>query len=318
LDESRVYASGECASELGNPSLVGPFNDAGVAIFILCIRNSHLPPAGFGCVPSPQSGSAVIVPGGVVLLPNRMFNMKKRLLHRFTPFVELSRRQRRDLYVRLRSKIERKASIYGEKFTSDLVLDEPGRPRLYKQWFDFYFLGSDGITIWNTFIRTAADEFWSQASSLASVRVMSLLSDEQKEQEYKKPRWEGPFMEDGEKYYLMAEREEQAYACFGGLTSTEYKQKCEREIIENEPPAIYESFKIDRSYEYGIGLKAVVLADEINRDVIEMTIERFRQMGETDWQSEHPVPREALPVETQDTALSKIDRSTGVYNVIER
>jgi hypothetical protein len=81
-----------------------------------------------------------------------MFDMKKRLLHRFMPFVELPPRQRRDLYVSLRWRISRKASIYGGKFTSDLVLDEPDRPKLYKQWFDFYFLGSDGITIWNAFI----------------------------------------------------------------------------------------------------------------------------------------------------------------------
>jgi len=88
---------------------------------------------------------------------------------------------------------------------------------------------------------------------------------------------------------------------------SEYKDKVEPEIIENNPPAIYESFQIDSSYQYGIGLKAVVQADEINREVIEATIDRFRQVGENNWQSPQPVSRELLPFETQKMALSKID-----------
>ena len=86
----------------------------------------------------------------------------------------------------------------------------------------------------------------------------------------------------------------------------EYERKYELEIIENAPPPVYESFKVDRSYQYGIGLQAVVQAEEINREVIEATIDRFRQVGEKDWQSEKPVPREALAFETQETALSKV------------
>lgn len=72
---------------------------------------------------------------------------------------------------------------------------------------------------------------------------------------------------------------------------------------KNEPPVIHESFTIEPGYRYGIGLYAVVQADEINREVIE----RFREAGEKDWQSEHPVSLELLPVETQEEALSKID-----------
>jgi hypothetical protein len=104
----------------------------------------------------------------------------------------------------------------------------------------------------------------------------------------------------------MAERAEHAYDCFGGLTLREYKEKTELEIIENEPPAIYESFETDPSYEYGTGLHAIVQAEEINREVIDSTIDKFRQVGEVDWQSEQAVPREVLPFETEETALSKV------------
>jgi hypothetical protein len=231
--------------------------------------------------------------------------MKKRRPFNFTPFAELPRRQRRNLFVSLRWTIKQEADKYGGKFTTHLMLDEPGRPRLYKQSFDVLFLGSDGVTIWNATIRTATDAFWSKTSELASERAFSLLSEEQQKQEGLE--FEGPFRnKDGEKYYTMAERAEQAYDCFGGLTLREYKEKTELEIIENEPPAIYESFETDPSYEYGIGLHAIVLADEINREVIDSTIDRFRQVGEVDWQSEQPVSREVLPFETQETALSKV------------
>jgi hypothetical protein len=231
--------------------------------------------------------------------------MKKRGLFDFTPFAQLPRRQRRNLYVSLRWTIKQEADKYGGKFTTDLMLDELGRPSLYKQWFDVYFLGTDEVTIWNATICTATDAFWSKTSQLSSERAFSLLSEEQQKQEGL--QLEGPFRrEDGEKYYKMAERPKQAYDCFGGLTLREYEEKTELEIIENEPPTIYESFEVDPSYEYGIGLQAVVKADEINRKVIETTIERFREVGEADWQSEQPVPRETLPFETQETALSRV------------
>ena len=55
-------------------------------------------------------------------------------------------------------------------------------------------------------------------------------------------------------------------------------------------------------YRYGTGLYAVVQADEINREVIERTIERFREVGEKDWQSECPVSCELFLIITRSTA----------------
>ena len=70
-----------------------------------------------------------------------------------TPYGQLSRRKQRDNFIRLRQKIRNDTSIYGGEFTSDHVLNEPGRPALYNQWADAYFLGSDGLTIWTSHIR---------------------------------------------------------------------------------------------------------------------------------------------------------------------
>jgi hypothetical protein len=189
------------------------------------------------------------------------------------------------------------------------MLDEPGRPPLYKQWFDdVLFLGTDGITIWNAAIVTATWEFWSKASRLVSDHAFSLLSQDQLKQEGL--QLEGPFYDNNGKYYKMAERPAPVYDCFGGLTLREYEEQCKLKIIEDEPPVIHESFEIDPRYEYGIGLRAVVQADEVNREVSEKTIDRFRELGEVNWRSEQPVPREALPFETQEMALSKVDFPT--------
>jgi hypothetical protein len=226
------------------------------------------------------------------------------------PFVKLPRRRRRDLYVSLRWRITQEGSKYGGKFTTDQVLDEPERPRLYKQSFDVFFLGSERTTIWNMSIRTAAAAFWSKTHEIAHERAFSLLSKEQIEQECRM-EWEGPFVRDGKKYYAMVERRAQSYDCFGGLTLPEYQEKSKLEVIENEPPEVFESLRTHRQCIYGLGLQAVIQADEINREVIQATIERFREVGETDWQGDKPVSRECLPFETREMALSQMKYSSG-------
>jgi hypothetical protein len=57
--------------------------------------------------------------------------MKKRRPFNFTPFAELPPRQRRNLYVSLRWTITQEADKYGGKFTTHLMLDEPGTAPSY-------------------------------------------------------------------------------------------------------------------------------------------------------------------------------------------
>ena len=83
-------------------------------------------------------------------------------------------------------------------------------------------------------------------------------------------------------------------------------RKLEAEIARNEPPVIHESFKLDRSYVYGIGLKIVLDVDVINQASIEAAIDRFIAVGETDWVSPEPVTRDRLPVVSEHEALATI------------
>ena len=81
----------------------------------------------------------------------------------------------------------------------------------------------------------------------------------------------------------------------------------ETAIIRDEPPVIYESFKLDRSYAYGIGLRIVQDVEVINQAAIEAAIDRFLAIGETDWVSSKAVPRDHLPLVREREALASVD-----------
>lgn len=70
----------------------------------------------------------------------------------------------------------------------------------------------------------------------------------------------------------------------------------EAQIIRDAPPVVHESFRVDRRYESGVGLHIVSDIERIDRAGIEAAIDRFFAVGETDWQSPLPVPRDRLPI----------------------
>jgi len=230
---------------------------------------------------------------------------KAQRFYRSRPFVALSQRKRRELYVRLRWKIRCEAPLYGGRFTSRLVMEED-RPDLYNQWFDFYFLGRDRYTIWNASICTARLAFWDAVTDLALDRTFAKLTPEEQEEENKFERVLSHY-KNGQRYYTLKENPERTYDKLNGLSLREYWEKLENEIARNEPPVIYESFRLDTSYRYGIGLYIVIDAGSINRMVIEQAIDRFYEIGEKTWQAVEPVPREKLPYESERESLAKID-----------
>lgn len=68
-----------------------------------------------------------------------------------------------------------------------------------------------------------------------------------------------------------------------GLTMREYEERAASEILHDTPPQFHESFRLDRSYRYGIGLEIVVDSMIVDRAAIERSIWRFRDLGEMDW-----------------------------------
>ena len=232
---------------------------------------------------------------------------------KWIPYWRLPRRKQRDSFIQLRWKIRQDTGLYGGHFTSHHVLNEPGRPALYNQWADAYFLGSDGLTIWNATIITAVREFWDVAEEMAHTRAWEMLTIE--EQASEAQLHFDPIRHKGQKMFQLREKPQQEYEKFGGLASHEYQNKLVEEIIRNEPPEIFESFTTDRSYQYGIGLNMVIHVDELNRNTIEEAIRRFREWGETDWRAAEPVPRVELPMESAKLAYRRI-RSVGILPAI--
>jgi len=187
------------------------------------------------------------------------------------------------------------------------VLSEPGRPDIYNQWFDFCFPGTDRFTIWNAYFVTARKAFWEKVHDIARDRVEAMLTPDERKELYKLEFVPARRFKHWEILaYRLVEREEIRFEKFDGLTFYEQLRKLESEIVRNEPPKIHECFELDRSYAYGIGLKIVLDVDVVNRATIESAIDRFIAIGETDWISPDPVPRDRLPFLSEREALEAV------------
>ena len=194
--------------------------------------------------------------------------------------------------IKLRNKIRMRRHIFGGRFIGDSDIANPDRPVLYQQEAFAYFPGTDKRVLWNAHIITARKAFWDEVGGLAFDRVWAVTPKEEKERDIFEDFEPVSFNAWGQATaYRIRERNE-VHDAFSGLTREEYKARLEKEIIANEPPEIYESFSTDDEYEYGIGLKVVVDAEQIDREIVELVIDRFLAAGGTDWRAEFPVPRE--------------------------
>lgn len=209
---------------------------------------------------------------------------------KFIPFSKLSRYKRWDLYVRLRNKIKQTAQDYGQNFTSRLVLNEPGRPSIFNQWFDFYFLGLDGVTIWNTVLYTANNAYWDAIRDLAfeeSYRRSPKIEEDVGLDTLFIPVYDTVT---GKKlHYVM--RKPEIEPALDNRTRSQFVKDYGSKLIHEDSgdtAPVFESFTIDASYRYGIGLVAIVDAPEINAETIESMIEKFRSIGEQNWKKSYP------------------------------
>jgi hypothetical protein len=231
-----------------------------------------------------------------------MFHHKK-----FIPFSKLSRHKQRDLYVRLRGKIRRTESEYGKNFTSHLILNEPDRPSFFNQWFRFYFLGLDGVTIWNTVLYTANNAYWNAVRDLAFEEAYRLCPKELDDIDLDK--WLIPEYDKitGKKlHYVM--KEPNIRLELGNRTLSQFVDDYSSTLIREDTgktAPIFESFRVDTSYRYGIGLYAVMDVPEINAETIETMIAKFHAIGEQNWQSPISVEPSRLPRDTFEVLARK-------------
>lgn len=186
-------------------------------------------------------------------------------------------------------------SIYSPLFTSNLVMDEPGRPQEYNQWFDFYFLGKDKFTVYCGLIVTAQKKLWELCEETAFDRIDAMLTEEEHNERRKSPMFvPASFSDTGKATSFVLKRNEKKYENFGNRTYYEMLSHIEKQIIENEYIPVKESFKLDRKFQSSIGVYIVVDAEFITKEVIEKSIARFKEVSYSDWESADPVPYEHL------------------------
>ena len=224
-----------------------------------------------------------------------------RALGGFIPFTSLSRHKQRDVFIKLRGRIHRTKSQYGPTFTSHQALNESGRQAVFNDWFQFYFLGLDGHTIWNTYLYTAGHAYWDEISSLAHDEA-DRLNPRDLSITWSIKDWLIPVYDSAGRKIHSVMRESKPVAALGGLTRLEFLADCASRFIKEDTGStvqVFEGFEIQRDYEYGIGIQAVMDVPEINREAIESMIAKFRAMGERSWKSDVPVSRDRLPRDTQ-------------------
>ncbi len=211
-------------------------------------------------------------------MPDR-FQIRKHV-----QFVDLPRHKRRSSVVRLGWQIAQRPD--GAGFWTDHLLEDPEEPNRIHHWVDINFLSSDRFTLWNAEFITTQLAVEDAIHERAFRETEARLSPDESEAEYK---WEWksvPLKSPGDlRAKELVRRPDRHYSKFEGRT---FKQECERLealYLVSDPPVVTEQFEIDRSYAYGIGLHAVVAEKNLNRAAIERTIQRFRNMGERDWQS---------------------------------
>jgi hypothetical protein len=216
------------------------------------------------------------------------------------PFSELSRHKQRDLYIRVRGKIKNHKKKYSEHFLSTTVLDEPGRPAFFDQYATFHFLGLDGHTIWNTYLFSANHRYWSEIGDLASQKANELLPA-RPVRDFKVKDMFIPIYDASGRldHYVM--RKDEEHAELGGKTRNEFTREYESQLIQEDTgntAPVYEEFRIEPGFEYGIGLYMTVDAPTITIEVMEAAIAKFRANGEKPWKSNTPVPHAHLPKDT--------------------
>ena len=210
------------------------------------------------------------------------------------PFIALAKSRRTREGFELRRKIKRDKGLFGGRFYSHTELN-PESNLITNQWFDFLFTGRHKHEIWNAEIITARLAFWEKVDSIAFDRAYAQLSAEEREKEFSRisTRLDNGYFR-WEKQFPMIQ-----YPQFDGLTYDEYCYQLERQILNSEPPEIYESFRLDYSFRNGVGLNIVVDAEAISYSLIDQSIDRFLALGQKAWRSEIPVSRERLPFETE-------------------
>ncbi len=236
----------------------------------------------------------------------------------FIPFSALSAHKQRDAFIRLRSEINRNRSRYGGDFKPTSV-EEQDRPAFFDQVEQFYFLGQDGKTIWNCYLESASRAYWSAIGTLAydeTEKIAPLTRGT-----FSLNDWFLPAYDPRGKRTGSTMKPEETDPGLGDKTRSEYRSALESRLIREDSgntAPVFEGWRIDRQFEYGIGIYAVVNVPWVDRQAIGDFIGRFRSQGEMPWQSDVQVAHEQLPKDTFEKILNAPENRDALLRYRER
>ena len=191
------------------------------------------------------------------------------------PFAQLSRRRRRDAFIRLKNQIRRAAPILGGKFiTHDYLHGRNG-------WIDAWFLGRKAPRFYNLTLETTRyaykeavwDRAWEESYALAPEREPGILA-----RAVKDPKTG---------HSVIPAREPLRYPEFDNLTRLEWIERQLPTIADARSIQVFEQWSLHGDYAHGIGLHATIDAPFLTMAVINAFIDRFLE-GETDHRDPRP------------------------------
>jgi hypothetical protein len=124
---------------------------------------------------------------------------------------------------------------------------------------------------------TARKAFWDAAYELAYFQTMAMLTPEEIATVCNLEFEPANFSTTGKVLgYRLIEPKKLCFEKFNELTFFEQLERTESEIVLKTPPTIYETFQIDKSFGYVIGLFIILDVNLIDHSAIEQAINQFR------------------------------------------
>ncbi|MEN4889771.1 hypothetical protein [Erwinia billingiae] len=208
------------------------------------------------------------------------YHRKKRI------FSSLSRRSRRQKVIHIKNLIHNERHRCGGIFYDACDFTQfDNEPDHLWEWSDIYFTGLDPADFWNAEIITAKVAFRDAYKSRAFDEVREMLSDEERENEFKINKVPNYNAQGKIISHTLVHNEPCKYDFFDGLTFFEFVEKRELEIVINDPPVVHCGYKFLPDYAYGLGVRMVIDAPALSQQVIENAIADFRGRGECEWNS---------------------------------
>jgi hypothetical protein len=203
------------------------------------------------------------------------YNKKKK------SFIDLSRSKRCDKVIKIKNRIAKQAPIYGGLFSTDFICEQfsLGNEKESKNcaWFDCYCLSKrDKSIFYNVEIITSGLEY----EDIVMELVYRSIDETLKAANIQIPS----SLKEASTFFVTP------LDIFDKRTYREQLQCLVKSFIEKDHIKVYESFKLDFTYRFGIGLYIVVDAESLTKDLINSSIKKFYDLGEIDWCS----PKEVL------------------------